>query len=60
MQCQSTKQTKSIGSPNEISRMARKSPTELGVSYFKLLHNHNNPVHYDTEFGKSILFAKRS
>ena len=60
MQCRSTKPIKSTASPDEISQVASKGPTELGVNNFSLLYNHNNPIHYDTEFGKSILFAKRS
>ncbi|KAA0115625.1 dehydrogenase [Streptococcus sanguinis] len=43
-----------------MSQAASKGPTELGLSNFSLLYNHNNPIHYDTEFSKSILFAKRS
>ena len=46
--------------PDEISQVVSKGPTELDLSNFSLLYNHNNPIHYDTEFGKSILFAKRS
>ena len=60
MQCQGTKPTKLTASPDEISQAASKAPIELGLSNFSLLYNHNNPIHYDTEFGKSILFAKRS
>ena len=60
MQCRSTKPTKLGVSSDEISQVASKGPTELGLSNFSLLYNHNNPIHYDTEFGKSILFAKRS
>lgn len=60
MQCRSTKPTKLVVSPDEISQVDSKDPTELGLSNFSLLYNHNNPIHYDTEFGKSILFAKRS
>ena len=60
MQYRSTKPIKSTASPDEISQVASKGPTELGLSNFSLLYNHNNPIHYDTEFGKSILFAKRS
>lgn len=60
MQCRSTKPIKSTVSPDEISQVASKGPTELGLSNFSLLYNHNNPIHFDTEFGKSILFAKRS
>ena len=60
MQCRSTKPIKSTASPDEISQVASKGPTELGLSNFSLLYNHNNPIHFDTEFGKSILFAKRS
>ena len=60
MQCRSIKPIKLIVSPDEISQAASKGPTELGLSNFSLLYNHNNPIHYDTEFGKSILFAKRS
>ena len=60
MQCRSTKPIKSTASSDEISQVASKGPTELCISNFSLLYNHNNPIHYDTEFGKSILFAKRS
>ena len=60
MQCRSTKPIKLTTSPDEISQVASKGPTELGLSNFSLLYNHNNPIHFDTEFGKSILFAKRS
>ena len=60
MQCRSTKPIKLTTSPDEISQVASKGPTELGVNNFSLLYNHNNPIHFDTEFGKSILFAKRS
>jgi len=60
MQCQSTKPSKSTLMPDEISQVVSKGPTELDLSNFSLLYNHNNPIHYDTEFGKSILFAKRS
>ena len=60
MQCQSIKLIKLTTSPDEISQVVSKGPTELGLSNFSLLYNHNNPIHYDTEFGNSILFAKRS
>jgi len=59
MQCRSTKPSESTASLDEISQVASKGPTELGLSNFSLLYNHNNPIHYDTEFGKSILFASK-
>jgi len=57
MQCRSTKPIKLTTSPDEISQVASKGPTELGVNNFSLLYNHNNPIHYDTKRRKRLLFV---
>jgi len=57
MQCQGTKPSKLTASPDKISQAASKGPTELGLSNFSLLYNHNNPIHYDTKRRKRTFFA---
>ncbi|PLA64446.1 dehydrogenase [Streptococcus salivarius] len=58
MQCRSTKPIKLIISPDEISQAASKAPTELGLSNFSLLYNHNNPIHCDTKRRKRLFFRR--
>ena len=57
MQCQSIKLIKLTTSPDEISQVVSKDPTELGLSNFSLLYNHNNPIHCDTKRRKRLLFV---
>jgi len=58
MQCRSTKPTKLVVSSDEISQVASKGPTELGLSNFSLLYNHNIPIHYDTKRRKRLFFRR--